>query len=102
MYKVQFLPVAKNDLTEIAGYIALELGMPDAASRLAEKIVSATERLSEFPYSCPVYTPVRPLKKEYRKLRVENYLVFYCVDEDEKTVTVMRIIYAKRDFEKLI
>ncbi len=102
MYKVQFLPVAKNDLTEIAGYIALELGMPDAALRLAEKIVQGTERLSEFPYSCPVYTPVRPLKKEYRKLRVENYLVFYCVDEDEKNVTVMRIIYAKRDFEKLI
>ena len=102
MYKVQFLPVAKNDLTEIAGYIALELGMPDAASRLAEKIVSSTERLSEFPYSCPVYSPIRPLKHEYRRLKVENYLLFYCVSENEKTVTVMRIIYAKRDLERLL
>ena len=102
MYKVQFLPVAKNDLTDIAGYIASELGMPDAALSLAEKIVHGTERLSEFPYSCHVYTPIRPLKQEYRKLRVENYLVFYTVDESEKNVTVMRIIYAKRDFEKII
>lgn len=102
MYKVQFLPVAKNDLTEIAGYISAELNAPDAALKLAEKIVQGTQRLSEFPYSYHVYTPIRPLTQEYRRLRVENYLVFYCVDEAEKTVTVMRIIYAKRDFEKLI
>ena len=102
MYKVWFLPVAKNDLTEIAGYISSELKAPEAALRLAEKIVSATERLSEFPYSCPVYVPVRPLGREYRRLRVENYLVFYCVDEDEKNVTVMRIIYGRREIEKTI
>ena len=102
MYEVQFLPVAQRDLLEITEYIASELGVPGAAVRLAEKIVSATERLSEFPYSCPVYSPIRPLKNEYRKLRVENYLVLYTVSEGEKAVTVMRIIYAKRDFEKLL
>lgn len=102
MYKLQFLPVAKNDLQGIAVYIADELDAPQTALRLTEKIVKSTERLSEFPYSCPVYTPIRPLKPEYRKLRVENYLVFYTVDENEKTITVMRIIYAKRDFEKLV
>ena len=102
MYNVQFLPLARDDLMGIAGYISEELGSSRAAMRLAEEIVKSTERLAEFPYSCPVYTPIRPLRYEYRKLRVENYLVFYTVNEASKTVTVMRIIYAKREFEKLI
>ena len=102
MYKVQFLPVAQRDLLEITEYISSELGAPVAAVSLAEKIVTASERLGEFPYSCPVYAPIRPLKHEYRRLRVENYLLFYCVSENEKTVTVMRIIYARRDLERLL
>lgn len=102
MYNVQFLSVAKNDLLEIAGYIAGELKNPAAALRIAEHIVQAADNLSEFPYSYPVYVPVRPVKYEYRKMRVENYLVFYTVDEKAKNVTITRVIYAKRDFDRII
>ena len=102
MYNVQFLPIAQSDLLDIAQYIASELGNKDAAVRLVEKIVKSTDTLGEFPYSYPVYVPIRPTKYEYRKLRVDNYLVFYTVDEKAKSVTVMRIIYGRRDFEKLI
>ena len=102
MYNVQFLPIAREDLMGIAGYISEELGSPRAAMRLIEKIVAAADGLADFPYAYPVYIPIRPTLYEYRKMRVENYLVFYSVAEAAKTVTVMRIIYAKRDFEKLI
>lgn len=30
---------------------------------------------------------------------VDNYLVFYIIDNDNKTVTVIRIMYGKRDIE---
>ena len=102
MYKIQFLPSARNDLLETAEYIASELGNERAAVRLAEKILKGTEILAEFPYSYPVYTPIRPLKYEYRKLTVENYLVFYTVDEKDKTVTVMRVVYARRNVAKIL
>ena len=46
--------------------------------------------------------PIRPLKHEYRKLRVRNYLVFYWVDEERKLVTVARMIYARRNYEGLL
>ena len=39
---------------------------------------------------------------EYRKTVVENYLMFYWVDEPGKTVTVARVIYGKRDYGKMI
>lgn len=102
MYKVRFLPIAQNDLLGITQYISSELGNTEAAIRLAEKIIKKTDTLGELPYSCPVYIPIRQTKNEYRKLRVDNYLVFYTVNEKEKSVTIMRIIYARRDFEVLL
>lgn len=102
MYKVEFLPVAKQDLTEIALYIKDKLNNPIAAYNTVEQIVEASEKLGSFPYSNPVYTPLRPLKKEYRKIPVKNYMLFYTVDETEKLITVSRIIYTRRNLSSQI
>lgn len=42
------------------------------------------------------------LNHKYRKTVVENYLIFYWVDEPGKTVTVARGIYGKRDYGRMI
>ena len=102
MYKVEFLPIAKQDLREIALYISNDLCNPTAAVNLVEEIVEATEKLSDFPYSHHMYYPIRPLKKEYRKIPIRNYMVFYTVDEQQKNVTISRIIYAKRNLSSQI
>lgn len=100
MYKVEFLPAAQNDMLEIVQYISRTLCNAQAAERLAEKMVSEAETLSRFPYANPIYYPIRTLKREFRKLPVDNYIIFYWVDENTKSVTVARVIYAKRDLEK--
>ena len=102
MYSLEFLPVAKNDMLEIVKYISEKLKNPVAAQNLAEEFISSAERICEFPYSNKVYTPIKPLEMEYRRIIVNNYLMFYTVDEPNKTVTVMRVIYARRDIEKQI
>ena len=98
MYELAYLPIARQDTVEIVRYISRELQNPSAAERLAAELIEAGEGLSRFPYANPVYLPVRPLKHEYRKLPVRNYLMFYRVDEEKKQVTVMRVIYAKRNY----
>lgn len=102
MYKVQFLPTAQNDLIEIVRYIAAELHNKQAANKLADEIIEATTTLSEFPYAYPAYIPIRPTKNEYRKMSIRNYLLFYTVDEKEKTVTIARVVYAKREYGHLV
>ena len=97
MYKVEFLPSAKQDLTEIALYIKNELNNPTAALSTVERIIEAAEKTADFPYANPVYIPIRTLKKEYRKIPVKNYIIFYSVNENQKLVTVSRIVYAKRN-----
>lgn len=102
MYSLEFLSVAKNDMLEIVKYISNELKNPVAAQNLADDFISAAERLCEFPYANNVYTPLKPLELEYRRIIVNNYLMFYTVSEETKTVTIMRIIYAKRDINSVI
>ncbi len=84
-------------MTEIARYISAELKSPAAAEKLAEELIEAAERTAAFPYANPAFVPIRPLKREYRKHAVKNYLIFYYVDEERKTVTVARVIYARRE-----
>ena len=50
----------------------------------------------------PAYAPLRPLKHEYRKLLVENYMMLYWVSETEKRVTIARVVYARRNYAKLL
>ena len=102
MYKLEYLPTALNDMVEIVKYISAELKNPIAANRLSEEFIKAAEGLTDFPYSNPVYTTMRPLKREYRKTVVENYIMFYWVDEANKIITITRVLYGKRDYGKII
>ena len=99
MFNLEFLPIAKSDMLEAVKYIADELKNPVAAQNLADDFISSAERLCEFPYANNVYLPIKPLESEYRRIIVKNYLMFYTVDEQNKTVTIMRVIYARRDME---
>lgn len=99
-YDLDFLPVAQKDMIDIVMYISKVLCNPVAANRLAEKFINEAEKLRDFPYSLPAYYPIRPLEREYRKLIVDNYIMFYWVDETKHCITVARVIYAKSDYTK--
>ena len=102
MYDLQYLPSARKDMVDVVRYISETLHNPTAAERLAEELIEAGDSILTFPYANPVHMPIRPLKHEYRKLRVRNYLVFYWVDEERKLVTDARMIYARRNYEGLL
>ncbi len=100
MYKLSYLPLANHDIADAVNYIADELFAPKAALDLLDALDKSISRLKDFPYSCRVYQPVKPLEQEYRILTVKNYAVFYTVDEQQKLVEITRVICAKRDLEK--
>ena len=102
MYQLEFLPIAKKDMADIVQYISHELHSPAAAAVLADNMIEAAERLAEFPYINAIHQTLMPLKHEYRKQIVKNYILFYWIEEERKRVTIARVIYARRDFEKLL
>lgn len=102
MYKLEYLPAARQDMLEIVQYISLELKNPDAANRLAVELINAAENILNFPYKAPVYQPIRPLKYEYRKILVHKFLIFYWVDEERKLVTIARVVYGKQNYSHML
>ena len=102
MYKIEYLPIAKQDMTEIVQYISQELCNPVAADNFTDEMIEAADRLCDFPYINSVHQTIKPLKHEYRKLLVKNYIMFYWVNESKKTVTIARVTYARRDYDKLL
>lgn len=102
MYKLEYLPIALNDMVEIISYIRNELKNPTAANNLSEKFIQAAENSKDFPYSNPPYIPMKSLNHEYRKIIVDNYIMFYWVDERTKIITMARVIYGKRDYGRII
>lgn len=102
MYKLEYLPVARRDMIEIVRYISQELQNPTAADQLAMELIEAGDSIPKFPYANPAFIPIRPLKHEYRKLLVQNYFMFYWVDEVKKLVTVARVVYARQDYKRLL
>lgn len=102
MYRLEYLPSARQDMIGIVQYVSRELGNPAAAEKLALELIQAGDSIPRLPYANPAYIPIRPLQHEYRKLLVRNYAMFYWVDEGKRLVTVARVAYARRSFERIL
>lgn len=101
-YDIEVLEKADEDMRRLGRYISEELQSPMAAERITDKLWDEIERLAKNPYVYQVYIPLSSLKREYRKILVENYYVFYYINEEEKKITVSRVVYARRNILRMM
>ena len=101
-YKLNVSKDAHNDVVEIAGYIKGELDNPKAASTFLDDVEKGYRNAVDNPRMYGLCYDERLRRKGYRKIIIKNYLLFYRVDEAQKTVFVVRVIYGARDYTKLL
>jgi toxin ParE1/3/4 len=101
MYKVVYLPTARQQLTDAALYIASDLSAPGAAENLLNEVSRQVEGLSEYPYRHAIYYTPFAMKREIRFFPVNNYNVFYVVREDQKTVEIWRSLLQRQSPDRL-
>ena len=97
-YTVRLLRVAEDDLNEIMTYIAAE--NRTAAEMIVTKIEKNLTRLSCYSYIGKIPKDEELSHLGYRFLVVENYLIFYTIEEH--TILIHRIIHGARDYLKLL
>jgi len=102
IYRIQFTSRARQDLRDSYNYIKNELKEPAAAERFYLNIEKNIETLTTTPGRYAVIDDDRLIEREYRKLIVGNHIVFYSIDEENKTVMIKRILYARRDWLNLL
>ena len=100
-YKLVFLPIAEEDLTEIVLYIRLQLQNPSGAMHVMNRIRDAIFERSLAPESFQKFESVKNRSYTYYRINVgKSYSVFYVVKG--KTMEVRRILYSARDIDSLL
>lgn len=100
-YTLRYLPIAKQDLSDIINYILNELQNPIAAENTLSKIEKAIlERLEDGPESFAIWPSKKERENPYRRINIGNYTVWYVVID--KVMEIRRIQPARRNEDSFL
>ncbi len=101
-YNIKFAPIASEDLDHIYAYISQQTFTDQVAKELLKKMEFHIMRLRDFPLSGNSVEDAFLRSKGYRKLIVGNYIIFYLVNESEKQVVIMRVLYGAQNYQDFL
>jgi len=101
-YSVYISDAAYKDINQIVSYIADELLEPKIANNLLDALLNAISSLSEIPHRHMLVDRVEVCDYPIRMFTVENYIIFYLINENEKSVNIARVLYGRRDWTYLL
>ena len=101
-YKIVITQPASQDLLEIARYSSNELREPATARKIIGRIKEAVMSLAEMPIRHALVADERLAARGIRKLPVETYIIFYVISDKTSVVTIVRILYGRRDWISLL
>ena len=99
-YNIEYSKEARQDLIDIKKYIKYNLQEPETAEKLISKIRTEIDELSNNPQIYAIIDDDFIKKFEIRKLIVDNYIVFYRVQNHN--IQIARIMYGKRNWINLL
>ena len=95
-YKILVSETYHKDLKDIIHYIYHNLDAPHTASTLLDEIEAIISNLSIMPLRYGLVDDAYLRRKEFRKCLVKNYIIFYKVNKENKTVMIHRILHARQ------
>ena len=101
-YTVRLTDTAKQDLREIAFWIAEQSKDREIAKRFVGELRETCKKLDTFPNAGANPKERGISSAGYRFTVLKEYLIFYLVDEEEKQVNVMAIFNAKKDYMRVM
>lgn len=101
-YSVVYSSEAVDDLKETYSYTAFTLMVPETAEKQVNRIRKEIRSLDFMPsrYSSVDWEPWKSMGMH--KVPVDNFVVYYTVNDDNRTVTVIRIFYGGQDVVNIV
>lgn len=100
IYEIKMTPEAKSDLRSIFEYIAFDLQSIQSASNQLDRLEKSIASLDQMPERFRLYEKEPWHSRNLRIMPVDNYVVFYIPDSENKLVTVIRVMYGGRDADR--
>ena len=101
-FSYRFTEKAEQDLDEILRYISVDLVNPTAAQNLGRKVFEKIDMVRTFPESGAPVDNEFLADKTVRKLSVDNYVIYYKAHYEEKVISIIRIVYGKRNLDEIL
>ena len=101
-YSVFLTEQAKSDLVEIYSYILVELKSKKSAESVIDTLHQAMKALSLMPCRYHQFSNEPWLSEGVRYFAVRNYSIFYTVDENNLCVSVVHIIFGRRNLPQVL
>ena len=98
IYEIEFTEDARDEIREIYEYISKNLVNEDAAKRLMRKMRKNVMELAESP---KIYAKIEKkdrMKREFRRMVIDNFIVLYTIDEAKKTIYISHMYYGRRNY----
>ena len=97
-YRIKLTDQFLDEFEEICDYISNKLKNIDASNRLREKVIYNILLLENSPRMCTEIEKVDRTERQYRRLVVNNNVILYTIDEEEKIVYIAHIYYGGRNY----
>ena len=101
-YSLFLTEQAKSDLAEIYSYISVELKSKKSAENVIDALHQAMKGLSLTPSRYHQFPNEPWFSEGVRYFTVRNYSIFYTVDESNLSVSIVHVIYGKRNLPQVL
>ena len=99
-FEVELSEKADRDLRNIFLYIAIDLCAPETAEKQVNRLWNAMRSLDELPERLRRYENEPWRSRGMRVLPVDNYVILYIPDLEEKIVCIVGVMYSGRDIRE--
>ena len=102
IYRVEITKPAQTDMIQLYSYIADTMKEPRSARRVYTSIRDKIMSLDEMPERYAVIDEPPYNEIGVRRMLIENYIVFYVAHREQKLVTVLRVVYNRREWRNIL
>lgn len=102
IYTYQIVADAENDIDQIVKYISVVLSNPEAAEKFLTDLEKKLDQLCEMPKIGKFVENEFNMRKDFRYVIINNYDLYYFVNDEDKMINVLRVVSARRDQRLII
>jgi toxin ParE1/3/4 len=95
-FRIERTKTARTDLLDI--WLGIAMDDQTAADKHLRRLEEAIAGLADFPRIGPARDDIRP---GIRAILRVPYLIFYALDDERRTVRIIRVVDARRDLQVL-
>lgn len=97
-YDIIITPTAYKEINKIYDYITENLYAENAAKRLMRKVEEKVQQLKYAPGIHIRIEKMDELKRNYRKIVINNFIILYTIDDINKVVFISHMYYCGRNY----